>query len=72
MKSTVFSFLGQMEFQPEEKTPYCIALECDCGHLNHLLSITSITEKEKHASGRGTIQGLSDKGAVWQMNSQRH
>lgn len=52
-----------MEFQLEEKTQFRIALEHDCGHLTHLLSITSITKRENHAAGRGTTHGLRDKGA---------
>ena len=69
MKSPIF-YPGQMAFQPEEKMSFLAALECDCGHLNQLLSITSITKKEKHAAGTDTIQGLRDKETTWQMNSK--
>ena len=71
MKSPIF-YPGQMAFQPEEKMSFLVALECDCGHLNQLLSITSITKKEKHAAGTDTIQGLRDKETAWQMNSKSY
>lgn len=71
MKSPIF-YSGQMEFPTEEKMQFLVALECDCGHLNQQLSITSITKKEKHATGTDTIQGLRDKEAAWPMNSKSY